>query len=106
MTYAYHGHDVINTAGCVGCHTDADALETKIEVTKTAIDDLLGELFGILTTQGVMDSTYHPIPQEMTADQAGGILNYNMAREDKSSGIHNFTYVKALLNNSIESLED
>ena len=26
---------------------------------EVSIDDLLGELFGILTTQGVMDSTYH-----------------------------------------------
>ena len=106
MTYAYHGHDVVNTAGCVGCHSDPDELETKIEDTKTEIGDLMDELFGILTTQGVMDSTNHAIPQEMTADQAGGVFNFNMAREDKSYGIHNYNYVKALLTNSIESLED
>ena len=104
MSYEYHGHEVVNTAGCFECHTSPDNLETKIADTKAEIDGLLGQLFGILTTQGVMDSTYHAIPGEMTADQAGGILNYNMSREDKSHGIHNYNYTKALLTNSIESL--
>ena len=106
MTYAYHGHDVVNTAGCVGCHTDPDALETKIEETKEEIVGLLTQLGTSLVLQGVMDTTFHAIPQEMTADQAGGVFNFNMAREDKSYGIHNYNYVKALLTNSIESLEE
>ncbi|MCD4682044.1 MAG: hypothetical protein K8R86_02070 [Bacteroidales bacterium] len=106
MTYAYHGHDVVNSAGCIDCHTDPDALETKIEDTKTEIGALLDELFGLLTTQGVLDSTYHAIPQEMTVDQAGGVLNFNMVREDKSHGIHNYNYAKALLTNSIEALAE
>lgn len=104
MTYAYHGHDVINTAGCVSCHTDADALDTKIENTKAEIDGLLTQLGDILIAQEVMDETYHSIPKEMSADQAGGILNFNMVREDKSHGIHNFKYAKTLLTNSIASL--
>ncbi|MCD4736240.1 MAG: hypothetical protein K8R53_09370, partial [Bacteroidales bacterium] len=106
MTYAYHGNDVVNTAGCVECHSDVSALETKIEDTKDEISGLMDQLFGLLTTQGVMDSTNHAIPMEMTVDQAGGIINYNMSREDKSFGIHNYNYVKALLTNSVESLAD
>lgn len=105
MTYSYHGHDVVNTAGCISCHTDADALATKIENTKTEITGLLSELGTILVTQGVMDETFHAIPGEMTADQAGGVFNFNMAREDKSFGMHNYLYTKALLSNSIESLQ-
>jgi len=105
MTYAYHGHDVVNTAGCVGCHSDVDALETKIENTKTTISGLLDQLEAILIDQGVMDESFHAIPGEMTADQAGGVFNFNMVREDKSSGIHNFNYAKTLLENSIASLQ-
>jgi len=105
MTYAYHGHDVVNTAGCVGCHADEDALETKIEATKTEITGLLTQLGTLLVMQGVMDTTFHPVPQEMTADQAGGVFNFNMVREDKSSGIHNYKYAKTLLENSIASLQ-
>jgi len=105
MSYEYHGHDVINIAGCVSCHADPDVLETKIEETQTEIEDLLAQLSSLLITQGVLDSTYHAIPQEMTANQAGGILNYNMVREDKSEGIHNYNYTRALLTNSIESLD-
>ena len=105
MTYAYHGHDVVNTAGCVGCHTDSDALNTKIEETKTEIDGLMADLGTILITQGVLDETFHAVPGEMTADQAGGVFNFNMVREDKSHGIHNYKYAKTLLTNSIASLQ-
>jgi len=105
MTYAYHGHDVVNTAGCVSCHTDSDALNTKIENTQTEIEGLLADLGSLLITQEVMDETYHAIPGEMTADQAGGVFNFNMVREDKSTGIHNYLYTRALLTNSIESLQ-
>jgi len=105
MTYAYHGHDVVNTAGCVSCHTDTEALATKIEATQVAITTLLADLGTILITQGVMDETFHAVPGEMTADQAGGVLNFNMVREDKSLGIHNFMYSRTLLENSIASLQ-
>ncbi len=105
MSYDYHGHGVINTAGCVSCHTDSDALSTKIEDTKVEIDGLLTQLELILIDQGVMDDTYHIVPGEMSADQAGGVFNFNFVREDKSHGIHNFMYAKTLLTNSISSLQ-
>ncbi len=105
MSYAYHGHDVVNTAGCVGCHSDEAALEIKIEETKDEINGLLDELFTLLIAQGVIDSAFHAVPQEMTADQAGGVFNFNFVREDKSDGVHNYKYGKTLLENSITSLQ-
>ena len=105
MSYEYHGHGVVNTAGCIQCHTDVDALEVKIEDTKTEIDGLLDQLAAILIEQGVMDDTFHAVPGEMTADQAGGVFNFNFVREDKSHGIHNYMYAKTLVTNSIASLQ-
>ena len=105
MTYDYHGHEVINTAGCVECHTDEAALETKIEDTQANIEGLLTDLSSLLIAQGVLDSSYHAVPGEMSSDQAGGVMNFNMVREDGSFGVHNHAYAKKLLENSIESLQ-
>lgn len=105
MEYDYHGHGVLNTAGCVGCHSDTDALETKVEDTQTDITNLLTQLGTILVTQGVMDTTFHAVPGNMTADQAGGVMNFNFVREDGSLGVHNHAYAKTLLQNSIDALQ-
>ena len=44
-------------------------------------------------------------PIDLTADEAGAIFNYKLIYGDKSYGAHNYKYVKALLVNSIESLQ-
>ena len=36
---------------------------------------------------------------------AGAALNYRFIEEDRSKGVHNFEYARALLTNSIESLK-
>lgn len=105
VTYEYHGHDAIYTVGCVGCHTDPSGLETKIEVTMSETAAMLNTLQDLLFAQGVMDSSFHVVPGEMTADQAGGVYNFLFVKEDASMGIHNYMYSKTLLENSIESLQ-
>ncbi|MCF8301751.1 MAG: hypothetical protein K9I94_00645 [Bacteroidales bacterium] len=104
MTYAYHGHGVVNKAGCTACHTDPDALDAKIESTKEDIDEKLAELRSKLLERGVLDSSDHVVPGEMSMDEAGGVFNYLYVMEDRSGGSHNFNYAFSLLNNSLESL--
>jgi len=105
MSYEYHGHDEVNTAGCVECHTDPDALAEGIEETAAEIEELLMELGAILIDQGVMDTTYYAVPGTMTMNQAGAIFNFKFVEEDRSGGMHNKNYAKTLLENSIESLQ-
>lgn len=105
MTYAYHGHDVVNKAGCTSCHTDPSSLDTKIEETKAAINEKLAELQVILMEQGVLDDSDHVVPGTMTMDQAGGVFNYLFVLEDRSGGTHNNAYATKLLENSIASLQ-
>ncbi len=102
MTYEYHGGDVVSDAGCVACHSD---VASKIEPAKEELTILLDSLETVLIAGGFMDEAYHVIPGTLTADQAGAVLNFNFVREDRSHGSHNFPYAKALLTNSIESLE-
>ena len=105
MTYVYHGHDELNTTGCVSCHEDPSGLAEAGEEWAEELEVLMMDLGGILIAQGVMDSTYYAVPGTMTMNQAGAIWNFKFVEEDRSGGMHNFKYAKKLLENSIESLQ-
>jgi formate-dependent nitrite reductase cytochrome c552 subunit len=47
---------------------------------------------------------YHPVLGEYTMAQAQAFFNWTGLEDDKSQGVHNPTYVKALLENSIEAI--
>jgi hypothetical protein len=105
MSYLYHGRPGLNTAGCIACHSDEDALETKIEDTEDAFATLLGDVRDLLITEGALDSTDHAVPGKVHADAARSLVNYLFILKDGSGGVHNFKYAKALLTNSKETLE-
>ncbi len=105
MEYFYHGSDTPNTAGCETCHSSADTWDDfDYGNVQTDVQALLVTLKAQLETLGIMDGTDHAIAGTWTADQAGALLNYLMAYHDGSSGVHNPTYIKALLTNTIASL--
>jgi len=105
MTYESHGSEVDNVVACTECHGDID--DFNIEGSQDTIVALLGELEEILLDRGVLNpnsglwntGTY-------PTDLAGAALNYIFIEEDRSKGVHNFKYAKALLRNSIESLQE
>jgi len=103
VAYSQYGSTSINEAGCVACH-EGENINEKVEETAADIEVLMADLRGLLIEQGVLDSSNYAIPGVMTSNQAGAILNYKMVLEDRSGGSHNFKYAKALLTNSIESL--
>lgn len=91
--------------GCTPCHTTADA-QALIENSQTEISDLLTQLQtklvekGLLKADGVSIVTGKKFPQV----QMAALLNYLTIIEDKSMGVHNVKYSKALLTNSYEAL--
>jgi hypothetical protein len=113
MNVAYNG--TLNESGCVECHPEgiADATEEKQE----EIHGLLEELGNLLIAEAIMDSTGYLLgddginrasssnPANLTADEAGAFFNYKFIEEDRSGGIHNWKYARALLINSKESIE-
>ena len=72
---------------------------------QTDVADLLDSLETILTTAGVIVGG-DLVPQTLTADEAGAYWNLLLVDSEKSGGIHNPGYVRALLKNSIESLSN
>lgn len=97
----------LNTAGCVQCHSDTDALELAVSDTQQVIADLLYELGTKLNTLGLLDDdlNYAVVPQDFTSLQLGVLWNYQYVKEDSSLGVHNFKFAKKLLENSIAALD-
>ena len=106
VTYLYHGSTEFNFAGCTACHTDEDALETKIEDTEAEIETLLSDVETLLDTEGVLDADGYVVTGvKLHPDALRAFWNYKLIEEDRSNGAHNFKYAKALLTNSKEALE-
>ena len=132
-TYTNSAHTTAVTDGCVTCHMlndnhtfepDTDACEVchtdigrnfDYRDTQTEISELLEELAVLLVADSLVvlddDDPEDLIESDTIEDQtvssakAGAVLNFFTVLEDKSLGIHNAKYVKALLKNSIEALQ-
>lgn len=93
----------LNTAGCVSCHTsttfaaDVNTYKEEVAVLHDSLGVLLQGLGYLNATLGTVSGTYSP-------EVAGAMLNFKTIEEDKSEGVHNPYYVKAVLINTIEKV--
>ena len=118
MTWEYHGRESYNWPSvCGDCHAEGgigEVLDDKVGETGTLtveIEALMTTLYDLLVASGVM------IPADAPSDaylMASGVwsttltaahVNYNAVREDRSMGIHNPGYVRAVLTNTIEAVQ-
>ncbi len=106
MTYLYHGHEKFNTAGCVSCHSDAGtaSFTAKINSTQTYVLGQLDQLKQLLINKGAMTSSGSLVLGKYPVVVAGAVWNYELVEADRSEGVHNADYVRALLHNSISAL--
>jgi hypothetical protein len=89
---------------CLECHDGVENFD--INGVQTEIQALLDELEELLIAAGLLDEEEHPIVTEAPVDQATALWNWiYIAHEDKSLGVHNPTYTKALLEYSIELMK-
>jgi hypothetical protein len=88
---------------CTSCHDGATDFDINGEVT--VIEGLMDDLTAALITAGMLDAEGHAIEDvSHQADSVGALWNLLLLEEDKSIGIHNPAYAKALLNNSLNAL--
>ncbi len=105
LQYASYGGTAFNYNGCTSCHQDEDQLAANRDEYREEIMGLQEELKNKLIDMGLLnDSELVPVPLTMTQNEAGAILNYKFVYGDHSYGMHNYLYTKALLVNSLESL--
>ncbi|MFC1733901.1 hypothetical protein ACFL6I_26670 [candidate division KSB1 bacterium] len=104
MEYEYHGATEPNMAGCdvTGCHPGEEDFD--INGVMTQIHELHDSLGNVLINLGIMTPTFSAVPGTWTNLHAGGVWTHQMIREDRSFGVHNPKYTKALLINVLESL--
>ena len=98
----------INTAGCAGCHTDTEAYDLYA-ATRKEIKGLLDELGDRLFELGILEENREYANARnadlvLTNQQLGILWNYQYVREDKSLGVHNGKFTRALLQNSLDAL--
>jgi len=85
---------------CITCHTNGP----PPEVAGFAED--LQRLHDLLVVAGSINDDGSAIPGTYNANVAQATWNYVTLEEDKSEGVHNPNYARALLKNSIEALEN
>jgi hypothetical protein len=104
MGYEYHEELVANVAGCTGCHADIEEFDVNGAITE--FEGLYVQLEDALKAKGILDANgVIPTPQTLPANQAAALWNYKYLQEDRSKGVHNPKYAKAMLQNSIEALQ-
>lgn len=108
------GHSFIpSKAACNACHDGADltadynygGVQSDVKAKLDQLRDKLVELGAIAktTTDGV--DTYAPVDKKVVPMvQAQAVFNYFGLEEDRSFGVHNPKYVRALLVNTLEAL--
>jgi hypothetical protein len=106
MGYEYHGAVELNINGCIACHSDEESLIANTEELQIEVQTLLDELKVLLDAAGITaEGSDSSIPGTYPADVAAACLNYKALTEDRSLGIHNPTYIKKTLQNSIAALQ-
>ncbi len=103
------GHSFIpSLAACNECH-DASNTDFNYGGVHTEVEDMLVELRDQLIVLGVVEGNdvdgYHPHTGTFPMVQVQAFFNWIGLEEDRSKGVHNPQYVKALLLNSIEAMD-
>jgi hypothetical protein len=85
---------------CTGCHVGATDFD--INGVQSLVADLLVQLKQKFVDNNMWDAEAdHILPGTYPLDYAGAYYNYVWALEDRSGGVHNSSYIKTMLNNSI-----
>lgn len=92
-----------SVATCQACHADAESFD--IDGTQTEVQAMLDELEEALIAAGWLDEEGHPAVTSIPEEEAAALWNWiYIAHEDKSLGVHNPSYTRALLEASLEAM--
>jgi hypothetical protein len=101
-----HEKDHSTAPSLEGCNTaechNGNVADFDHQGKQTEIANLLEALHEELVTAGLIDQDGNQITGKYPADWVGALYNYSMIEEDRSHGIHNYGYSRALLQNSID----
>jgi hypothetical protein len=101
------GAKTYNLNGCNTCHAAGTVKDMNYKKVQDTIAMLMDSLEHVLVNRKIMKDSTGVFAKAGTysADEVGAVWNYNYLLDDKSGGNHNYPYAKALLINSIESMQ-
>jgi hypothetical protein len=85
---------------CKECHDDITSFDYK--GVQTEVEGLMEQLKEKLVSKGLLTDAGSAVVGTYPVDQVGALYNFLMIEDERSEGVHNPDYVKALLRNSIE----
>lgn len=92
-----------DVAACQGCHADIEDFD--FSGLQTEVQAMLDELKEGLVALGYLDEAGHPVVSAGPAAEVAAAWDYiYIAIEDKSLGVHNPAYTKALLQAALDAL--
>jgi nitrate/TMAO reductase-like tetraheme cytochrome c subunit len=92
-----------DVSACQECHSGAENFD--INGTQTEVQEGLDTLEQALIARGWLDEEGHPAVTSIPAPEAYALWNWiYIAHEDKSLGVHNPAYTRALIEASLEAL--
>jgi cytochrome c551/c552 len=95
-----------SVTACQACHSDAEDFD--IDGVQTEVQAMIDELGDALVAAGVLDENSedgHPTVTEAPENVAIALYNWiYVAHEDKSKGVHNPGYTKALLQAGLDAM--
>jgi len=102
-----------NVAACIKCHTgdtsfDIGGKQTEIAALIQELGNKLYDTYGVLEKVDG-EFTGYMFPENATTYKvsytvAAAVINFQLAFRDKSNGVHNYKYTKALLRNTIDAI--
>lgn len=111
LSYSYHGSSVYTEPeSCATCHgSTADDLPTTYGTVNTEVETLLTSLGTELVNAGVIQAGTLYLAVDANGDvlqqseeHLAAATNYIAIEEDRSLGVHNPVYVRAILENTLE----
>ena len=83
---------------CITCHTNGSPSQDFLTADMAALK-------GLLESVGILANDDQSVPGTYTIRESEAFWNYILILKDGSEGVHNPPYAKALIKNSIESLQ-
>jgi hypothetical protein len=89
---------------CQACHADAEDFD--VNGVRTEVEAMLEELHAIFVEEGMLDpeTDLWTVPATYPEAVANAMWNYKYVVYDKSMGVHNSAYTKALLESALEAM--
>jgi hypothetical protein len=90
-------------ATCQQCHPDAKSLD--VDGVQTKVTQKLADVKKALQAKGLLDKDGGIVVGEYPEAQSAALWNFLLVSDDKSLGVHNATYINALLDQALAALK-